>query len=266
MAMGANIFNRTSFHLSGFVAVSIVGHLLLLGYWFQSNSPMPITNSPLPVIMLQLQDEKIASTMQTSKFASKSEPAKPAHSNPDTKTVTPQLQTVESVVSKEQTVITALAPESQSDKSIASITVVERETIAATSAPPQIVMQLEQSRAKQPPQLQADNENISKPSLSLNQLREQIRGHLHENLARHFHYPRLARKRGWQGEVLLTLKIESDGVISRILITKSTGYALLDETAINTVKKISNLKNMGQRLNGRSIEMELPVIYRLTNS
>jgi len=268
MAAVINIFARPSLHLSGFVAVSIAMHLLLLGYWFQSSSPLPITSSPLSVIMLQPQDEQIGTAKQTSKVASKSEPAKPAHSSADTKTVAAQTQTVAPVVTKEQTVITAPVPEPQLDKSIAVITVAERDAIATSFAPPQIVMQLEQSRTKQPPQPQADNENKAKPNLSLTQVRERIRGHLHDNLDRHFyyHYPRLARKRGWQGEVLLTLKIESDGVISRILITKSTGYSLLDETAIKTVKKISNVKKISQWLNGRSIEMELPVIYHLTNS
>lgn len=268
MAVVTNIFTRPSLHLSGFVAVSIVAHLLLMSYWFQSSAPLPITIAPLSVTMLQPQDEKIGTTKQTSRVASKLESAKPDSSNADTRTVAEQMRSVEPVVIKEQTAITVPVPKPQSDKSIDAISVAEGDTVATSSAPSQIVMQQEQSRTKQPSQLQTDNENKAKQSLSLTQVRERIRDHLHENLDRHFyyHYPRLARKRGWQGEVLLTLKIESDGVISRILITKSTGYSLLDETAIKTVKKISNVKKMGQWLNGRSIEMELPVIYRLTNS
>ena len=232
MAMLTNTFTRPGVNMSGFVAVSIVAHLLLLSYWYQSSTPQLIISSPLSVTMLQPQN--VQQVEQTNTVASKSETAKPAHSNAETKTV--------------------------------AVTMVdESAAIAPTSVLPQIVMQLEQSRAKQPPQPQTDNE-IIKPSLSLTQVREQLRGQLHKDLARHFYYPRLARKRGWQGEVLLNLKIESDGAISRVLITKSTGYSLLDDTAINTVKKIRNVKEMGQWLNGRAIEMELPVIYRLTNS
>jgi len=266
MAVVANVFTRPNLHLSGFVAVSVVSHLLLLSYWFQSSSPLPIASDPLFVTMLQPQNETLGTTKQTSKVTSKSEPVKPAHSSADTETVAEQMQTVEPVVAKEQAVISVPVPKPQPDKSIAVITVAERDAVATSSATPKIVMQQEPSRTKQPAQLQTDNENKAKPNLSLTQVREQLRGQLHENLVRHFHYPRLARKRGWQGEALLTLEIESDGAISRILITKSTGYSLLDDTAIKTVRKIGNIKEMGQWLNGRSIEMELPVIYRLTSS
>ncbi len=261
MAKVISIFTHSSQYLGGFITVSIVIHLLLLGYLFQSSTslPMPITSAPLAVTMLQSQDE------QTNQVASESKTAKPADSNADTKAVAAQMQAAEPVASKGQAVITAPAPQSQSIKSSAATMVAERAVIATSFAPPQSVAQQEQSKMKEPTQPQIEDEDKTKPRLSLAQVREQLRGELHENFARHFHYPRLARKRGWQGEGLLNLKIESDGTISRILLTKSTGYSLLDDTAINTVMKIKNVKEMGQWLNGRSIEMELPVIYRLIN-
>jgi len=266
MAKVINTFTRPSVNMSGFVAVSIVAHLLLLSYWYQSSSPqlLPITGAPLAVTLLQSQN--IQQGEQTSQVATESETAKPANSSTDIKTVAAQMQTDTPLITKGQAVITVPAPKPQANKPNAATMVAKTGAIAASFTASQTTVQLEQARAKQPPQRQADNENKAKPRLSLAQVREQLRGELHENFARHFYYPRLARKRGWQGEGLLNLKIESDGTISRILLTKSTGYSLLDDTAINTVMKIKNIKKMGQWLNGRSIEMELPVIYRLTNS
>ncbi len=265
MAAVTNIFTRPRQRLSGFVAVSIIAHLVLLSYWFQSSSPQPITSAPLSVTLLQSQDEQIGATKQTSQVGSEPETAKPAASSADTKSVASQMQTVAPVVTKRQAVITVPAEKPQSEKTIAATMVAERAVIATSFAPPQTVVQLEQPRRVEPSQRQVDNVNKAKPRLSLTQVREQLRGHMHENFARHFHYPRLARKRGWQGEALLNLRIEADGTISHILLMNSSGYSLLDNTAINTVKKIRNVKKISQWLNGRAIEMELPVIYRLTN-
>lgn len=251
--------------MGGFVVVSIAIHLLLLAYWLQTSSPqlLPITGAPLSVTVLQSQN--VQQDEQTSQVAAESETAKLVHASAETKTVAAQTQTDTLLITKEQVVVTAPGPHPQANKSNTTM-VAETAAIANSSTVPQTVVQLEQAKAKQPSQRQADNENKTKASMSLAQVREQLRGELNENFAHHFHYPRLARKRGWQGEGLLNLKIESDGTISRILLTKSTGYSLLDDTAINTVMKIRNIKKVGQWLNGRSIEMELPVIYRLTKN
>jgi len=268
MAKVINIFTRPEFstnqRLSGLVVTSVVIHLLLLSYWFQSSSPLPITSAPLSVTLLQSQDEQIGTTKQTANIATETETARPADSSVETSPVAVQVQTVAPLVAK---VITAPAPKPQTDNSSAATTVKASVAIELPPAPTQTLAQLKQSVDEQEPlQRQADVEHKSKPGLSLTQVRAQLHSQLVEDLAHHFHYPRLARKRAWQGEALLNLKIEPDGRISRILLTKSSGYSLLDDTAIKTVKKIANVKKLDQWLNGRAIEMELPVIYRLTNS
>lgn len=86
---------------------------------------------------------------------------------------------------------------------------------------------------------------------------------LKTNLAQHFHYPRMAIRKGWEGEVQLTFRIEADGRIHRITLKTSSGHALLDNSAKTALRKVGYLQNAKQWLNGQSLDMEIPIIYQL---
>ncbi len=48
-------------------------------------------------------------------------------------------------------------------------------------------------------------------------------------------YPRIARRRGWQGEVLLHVSVSESGRVVSADIEQSSGYGILDDTAIQQV-------------------------------
>ena len=50
-------------------------------------------------------------------------------------------------------------------------------------------------------------------------------------------YPRIARIRGFQGNVLLDVLVNTDGTVDDIKIFKSSGYPVLDRSAESTVKQ-----------------------------
>ena len=50
-------------------------------------------------------------------------------------------------------------------------------------------------------------------------------------------YPGLARRMGDQGEVRLDVRVDVDGKVTEIRLKQSSGSALLDRTAVDTVKK-----------------------------
>jgi len=85
-----------------------------------------------------------------------------------------------------------------------------------------------------------------------------------------FKYPVLARKRGWQGEVLLWLEINTQGEISNIAIKRSSGYKLLDRNAVKTFELIAiispELKTELATKIARNHRLSIPVIYKLTGS
>lgn len=49
-------------------------------------------------------------------------------------------------------------------------------------------------------------------------------------------YPRDAVERGLQGEVLLELVIEKSGKVSKVRVVRSSGYGILDENMLKTIK------------------------------
>ncbi|UCH21775.1 MAG: energy transducer TonB [Deltaproteobacteria bacterium] len=50
-------------------------------------------------------------------------------------------------------------------------------------------------------------------------------------------YPRLARKRKYQGVVILEVFVNRQGSVGEAKVFKSSGYAILDKTALKSVKK-----------------------------
>jgi protein TonB len=50
-------------------------------------------------------------------------------------------------------------------------------------------------------------------------------------------YPAMARRLGDQGEVRLDVHVSSDGKVLEVRLSQSSGSKLLDQTAIETVKK-----------------------------
>jgi TonB family protein len=94
-------------------------------------------------------------------------------------------------------------------------------------------------------------------------IRNHLLGQLQTRLSRHLVYPPLARSRGWEGTVLLGLRVESNGHLERIHIEHSSGYAVLDNSALNSLNRLGQLAEASAWLNGRGLDMQLPVIYRL---
>lgn len=90
-----------------------------------------------------------------------------------------------------------------------------------------------------------------------------LQADLEKSLALYFHYPRLAIKRGWHGEVQLSIHIEADGRLSRVRLLQSSGYELLDQSAMKSVKNIEVLPEAIVLLHGKSFDLVLPVRYIL---
>lgn len=93
--------------------------------------------------------------------------------------------------------------------------------------------------------------------------RARIEARLHTNLARHFDYPYVARLRGWEGRVLLAFIVQASGNLNDIRIVRSSGFAVLDHSAVDSLKKVQRLPEAVAWLQGHDIEMQLPVVYRL---
>jgi protein TonB len=90
-----------------------------------------------------------------------------------------------------------------------------------------------------------------------------VRAALQTALLPIFEYPRVARRRGWQGRVKVGLYVDAGGDLSRIHLIESSGYSLLDKEAVKNVTSLRNVPAVIQWLDSSGMEVVLPVSYRL---
>lgn len=60
------------------------------------------------------------------------------------------------------------------------------------------------------------------------------------------HYPRIARRRGLEGTVLLEVFIDASGVPLRVEVARSSGHRILDEAAVQKVSESWRWPRLGQ--------------------
>ncbi len=75
-------------------------------------------------------------------------------------------------------------------------------------------------------------------------------------------YPLIAKRRGYEGEILLSVLVDGAGTVSEITIKNSSGHLSLDNAALNTVK---NWLFTPAAVNGRPVAMwvDVPIQFQL---
>ena len=91
--------------------------------------------------------------------------------------------------------------------------------------------------------------------LQYNQLKQLLRN----AIAHQLHYPRLAHKRGWQGEVLVAFTLNTQGGISDERNVQHSGYSVLDRAALTTLQRV----NISGAHIPEPLEYELPIPFHL---
>jgi len=107
-----------------------------------------------------------------------------------------------------------------------------------------------------------ENMAASSPLPSREESDRHLRNRVLQLVTQRLSYPAIARRKGWQGIVTLELHIEADGLISSLHINETSGYPALDRAAVKALQ-LASIPGAGQWLHGRSIDMLVPVEYRL---
>jgi protein TonB len=63
---------------------------------------------------------------------------------------------------------------------------------------------------------------------------------------------------GWQGKVLLSFIITADGLVREFKIIKSSGFAMLDKSAVESVKDTAPFPKPPVEA-----QVVIPIVYRL---
>lgn len=82
---------------------------------------------------------------------------------------------------------------------------------------------------------------------------------------RYKRYPAIAMEKGWQGRVEVRMAIDANGMVSSASIKRGSGYEILDNQALDMLKKGKTTVPIPASLRGREFSVDVPVIFSLDN-
>jgi protein TonB len=83
-------------------------------------------------------------------------------------------------------------------------------------------------------------------------------------LARYKKYPRIAQMRGWEGAVMLELRLAPSGRLLGAGLHTSSGYPMLDEQALAMAARVGQFPAPPEGLSSADMAVLLPIVFRLT--
>jgi TonB family protein len=227
---------------------ALAGHALLLGVLItSSNQPRTSTSGAPPALMLV----RLPATPAPAEFI-------PAPREPPTDRKRPaRTPAARPTLAAKGATSPPAARESGPGPSAQAADAIATAALAAKSVP---------SAATTPPDPSPDGSTQpgagSAPTAdALNAARNDIQIRIHRDFSRHFSYPPLARRHGWEGAVRLGYDVTPEGRVINVRVLASSGYLVLDRDAQETLSRIPPLGPTGWP---RPIEaLELAVHYQL---
>lgn len=216
------------------IALSIVAHIAVLSCI--NNSPNPLTQIVVPAetITVTLVEHHSREITQPVKTPALTPPAKPVFA----KKVTSAIKTVP------PTAVPATTP---------AIQFIEPTTVAVTeSQTTQVIEPATETHIEQVTEIPPAKPTVeyTPPSLSAE--------YLHNPVPK---YPLIAKRMGQQGHVLLQVTVSETGQAVVVVVLQSSGYALLDQSAVQAVK---NWQFVPARANQQAVTAQVTVPVRFT--
>ncbi|HOP63371.1 MAG TPA: TonB family protein [Spirochaetota bacterium] len=76
-------------------------------------------------------------------------------------------------------------------------------------------------------------------------------------------YPVSAKRRGIEGEILLSFIVGYNGEVRSVKVTKSSGYEILDKAAADTIIKSAPFSGFAEFIKKHELEMNIIIAYKL---
>ena len=99
--------------------------------------------------------------------------------------------------------------------------------------------------------------------VDLNAAKGQYADTLRRELAKDKKYPSIAARRGYQGDVVLDVKLDNNGKVLSASVHNSSGYELLDKEAVAKVFRISSFPLPPEVLRGLTFNVTIPISFKL---
>lgn len=76
-------------------------------------------------------------------------------------------------------------------------------------------------------------------------------------------YPRLALDNNWEGQAEIRMVVGADGTIASISVKTRSGFEVLDQQALEMIRKAKPLAPIPAGLRGRGFTVDVPVVFSL---
>ena len=130
----------------------------------------------------------------------------------------------------------------------------------------ELVILLTPSIVQQPPRkLYAQEKQIKSSPDKLNSSNTDLAAYAQElrrRISSAIDYPSEAVELGLKGEVKIRLSILSSGQLKEALVIRSSGSGILDNAAINAIKKLAPFPSFPGSIESNEIAVDIPIIYR----
>lgn len=90
---------------------------------------------------------------------------------------------------------------------------------------------------------------------------QQLLSEIKIEFSRYFKYPPRALRKQLEGKVVLSFRLEADGIIQHVVIEESSGHGILDRSAIASLTQITPLSGVPNQ----GLSFKLPIVYKLHN-
>ena len=105
--------------------------------------------------------------------------------------------------------------------------------------------------------------NVAPTSSTIKKTIESYSAQLTKAIARQKKYPRIAKMRGWQGEIILNLKIDGQGNLIKAKIKQGSKFKILDTEGMNMVKRASPFPKPPKGLESKIFNVIVPISFKL---
>lgn len=96
--------------------------------------------------------------------------------------------------------------------------------------------------------------------------RNAVRGQIQSRLSQYLSYPEFARRKGWQGIVVVSLQLNESGQFKEIRVNSSSGFDVLDNTALNALHKLNAIEVKQEFKLALNTMLDIPIHFKLQGS
>ena len=118
--------------------------------------------------------------------------------------------------------------------------------------------------SKMTPDLTSNSPNDEQVStFELGRLRKGFVNQVRSNITKAKYYPRIARKRGFEGKPIVAFSLGGKGELINLLLDLPSDHKVLNDAALETIRRGAPYPPIPDQLKEKLINFKLPILYIL---